>query len=83
MKNHNTEQTKLNNLLLALREVNKKIAKNSQESLMLQEKHAYVTAKLQGSIEDRAVIVQQLTDNSFIKKYSLEFEVGNNCLEDA
>ncbi len=56
------------NLLQSLNEVNNKIAKNIEEMNFLHEQQAYAIARIQGKMEDKIELVQQITHSLLFKQ---------------
>ena len=55
------------NLLQSLKEVNKKISKDMEEMKLLHEQQAYAVARIQGKMEDKVELIQQITHSLLIK----------------
>ena len=54
-------------LLQSLNEVNKKIAKDVEEMKLLHEQQAYAIARIQGKMEDKVELIQQITHSLLFK----------------
>ncbi len=54
-------------LLQSLKEVNKKIAKDVEEMKLLHEQQAYAIARIQGKMEEKVELIQQITHSLLFK----------------
>jgi hypothetical protein len=69
--NTNSSQPKLKTteeLLQSLKEINKKVAKEIEEIKSLQEQQAYAIARIQGKMEDKVELIQQITHSLLFKR---------------